>query len=313
MKKRCYHCDHLIPEGQSFFEGHGFLVCIRCLPKYPRCPQCRFPSSQLRKDTQSGIRCEFCRKLRPGSLTRCHACHQPIPEDSPYYFGHGRKVCKPCTKDSPQCFLCRFPERVEQVPGLGPLCGFCEPKALNKDSDLESALDPLKKYLSQFGHEPTVHPQLVWLDWNVLLGMQIRETSTPFAIRFIDEYLHYAYPLYHLKRRIYVIPRIHSPLFMVHMASQLAAANICERFQVSHLLAENTPFHRLARGWCHWIGLRTAEVLKYEAETKQLKRWPENHLPGDFSKFLGMSEFRKPLELRTYAHTQMESLALKCL
>ncbi len=313
LKNRCYLCDRDIPPKQSYYEDYGVRVCVKCLPGTPRCVICRFPSLMMKEVAGKGKICEFCADKEITELTPCYLCNKSIPEDAPHYADYGKKVCKPCFKDAPRCFMCRFPNAVETVRGLGNVCEFCSSENLSSKSDLSKMLKPLTAFIGQLGHNTPDKPKMMWVDWKVLLGMQIQESRTQFPVEFLDEMINYCYPVYHLKARLYLTPRLHPQWFMPYVAGQLVAADLCERYQIAHLLEAETPFHRLARGWSHWVTWQTARTLKYEKIAKQLKRKPINHLRGDFEKLLSMSDFRKSDEIRSYVEQNLAQLAKKCL
>lgn len=315
FKNICYLCDRDIPAGQSFYEDHGVRVCLRCFKTTPRCPKCRFPSRELMIYPGVGTICEFCQKDQEPqqmNVMRCYLCQCVIPEEAPHFSGHGKTVCKKCFKDAHRCFLCRFPQYEEHIRGLGYICEFCYPETLHKDSDLASFLEPLEVFLSRLRHKITETPQIQWVDRNILLGMQLQGRKPDYGIEFLDEYLHYCYPVYYLKKRFYIMPRIPHQLFMAHMAGQLAAADLCNKYDLPHLLDHN-GFARFARGWVHWVSYSTATILKYTDIQKQLSRWPETIFPDEFSKFLNMSEFRKPEEITIFAHRTLKQYAQKYL
>ena len=59
--------------------------------------------------------------------------------------------------------------------------------------------------------------------------------------------------------------------------------------------------------------LKEVKALKYEKPAKTLSRWPESSLPGNFQKFLAMSEFRNPMEIVEYAHQSLDDFARRYL
>lgn len=299
-----------MPEGQSFYEDHGVKVCLSCFRDTPRCKKCKFPSNDLEIYPGLGPICEFCKESVENTGMVCYTCQKAIPAWMSHYADYGKTVCQECFAEADRCFLCRFPNSVEKIPQFGHICEFCTEDVIQESSDLDSFLNPIKTFLGNFGHTINELPEFQWTDWNLILGMQI-EGPLQFKIKFFDEYLRYGYPIFFLKNRIYLIRRITRAYFLPHMAGQLVAADLCETYQQPHLMGES-PFAKMARGWCHWIAFSTAKLLKYSAVQKQLNKWPEpNH--EDFQKFIAMSEFRKPKEIVKYAHSNLKEYALKYL
>jgi hypothetical protein len=220
-------------------------------------------------------------------------------------------VCKPCFLQSRRCFVCRFPgKKLVDVPGLGAECEFCRGKLVQEGDDLEQLITPFFAYVSQFGHHAVPHPRFVWTERTALRRMQ-----TEVAVRqeeFIDDFLRYSYPVYHRGGSFHLLPRLTKAAFVVYTVIQLVAADLAARFALADL-AGNTPFHALARGWAHWIGYEAAQRLGYELERRQLRKWPELGLQGDFERFEKMSHFKKPMEMAAYFAANASALARKHL
>ena len=310
---RCYLCEQRLPEGQSCYVDHGVEVCLNCFRQTPRCSRCRFPSRQLSQHPTLGMICEFCDSaVVAQEIFRCYLCQTPITEHSPYFEGHGVRVCKPCFQRAPRCFLCRFPHSEEQVVGVGNVCEFCTQTVLNRQSDLTRPSEVIQQFLQKYDHSLAEIPPLRWVDWRVLVGMQLDGHPPEFPIQFLDELLHYAYPLFYLKGAIYIMPRISKSLFLTHMAGQLTAADLCQRHRLPHLLGK-TAFHRVARGWTHGVAWRTARQLKFSTEAQQLSRWPENFLSGDFQKLRNTGDLRGEGELRKFVQLALNKAAQRDL
>lgn len=311
----CYLCGKAIPSGQSFYEGHDQKVCLTCFRSTKRCVKCQFPSNHLKMVDGFGTVCEFCyqgfSKEKEKGMT-CYLCNTKIWSNASFYSGQGKKVCQNCFKKAAvRCFSCRFPHVVEKVSGLGGICEFCKEVNLTSQSNIEPLFVPLRKFLIGYGHDVKKKPTLLWVHWKLILGMQQDELSEQ-KIKFFDDLIRYCYPVYQLKNVFYVIPSIPQQWFMPFMAGQLVAADLCGKYKLSHLKG-NSPFQELARGWCHWIAYCTATVLKQDKVAKSISRWPESSMSGNFSKFLAMSEFRKPKEIVVFAHQNLKEYAGKYL
>lgn len=309
----CYLCQKPITGGQSFYEDHGEKICIACFRNTPRCQKCKFPSQQLRKVDGFGQVCEFCyESFAQEEGMFCYLCHGKIWSNASHYADHGKVVCQQCFKDAKiRCFSCRFPHVVESIPGQGGVCEFCIDTNLNKNSQLKSMFKPLQSFLSKFGHSIDADPKLLWVNWKLVLGMQ-QESPDTIVITFFDELVRYCYPVYYMKGIYYVIPSIPRQWFMPYMAGQMVAADICRKYDLFHLRG-SSPFLDMARGWCHWVSYYTAKTLKYEKPKKTIARWPESKLPGNFQKFLAMSDFRSPTEIVEYAHKTLADYAKRYL
>ncbi len=309
----CYSCGKEIASGQSFYEDHGVKVCINCFRNAKRCQKCKFPSSHLSKVDGFGYVCEFCySSFSKEEGMSCYLCNGKIWSNSSHYADHGKVVCQSCFKDAKiRCFTCRFPHVVKNIKGQGGVCEFCLEKNLTAESNLESMLKPLQSFIQKFGHEISGKPNLLWIDWKLIIGMQ-QEKPDNIVLTFFDELVRYCYPVYYLKGLYYVIPSIPRQWFMPYMAGQMVAADLCKKYNLFHLRG-NSPFLDLARGWSHWVAYNTARTLKYDKPAKTISRWPESTLPGNFQKFLAMSEFRKPTEIVEFAHENLEFYAKKYL
>jgi hypothetical protein len=309
----CHLCEQPLPKGQSFYEDHGVKVCLSCFRTSKRCQSCRFPSRSLRHVAGYGNVCEFCEdRLTKDDGTSCYICGGKIFVGASHYSDHGEKVCQPCfaaAKD--RCFSCRFPQIEGKIVGFGGICRFCLKDNVNKTTDLNPILQSLRPFLKNHRQQLVAPLDIHWLDWRVVLGMQQFEPKLP-DVKFFDELIRHGYPIFYLKDRLYIIPSLSRRYFVSFLTGQLTAADLCRQYGLKHLL-DNTPFHRLARGWCHWIALSTARVLKYNDVVKTLSRFPETGLTGDFSKFLAMAEFRKPKEIIDFSHLNLKKFARKYL
>jgi len=309
----CYSCGNPIKGGQSFYEDHNVKVCISCFRNAKRCQKCKFPSNHLKKMDGFGEVCEFCfSSFAQEEGMTCYLCNGKIWSSASHYSDHGKEVCQSCFKDAKiRCFTCRFPHVVETISGHGGVCEFCVDKNLTKGSDLKSMLAPLQSFIGKFGHEVDTKPNLLWVNWKLVMGMQ-QDNPNDIIITFFDELLRYCYPVFHLKGIYYVIPSIPRQWFMPYMAGQMIAADICKKYDLFHLRG-NSPFLEMARGWSHWVAYSTAKTLKYEKPAKMISRWPESSLPGNFQKFLAMSEFRSPMEIVEFAQQNLADFAKKYL
>ncbi|MBF0351198.1 MAG: hypothetical protein HQM11_09195 [SAR324 cluster bacterium] len=309
----CYLCSKQLPPGQSWYEDHQVKVCLDCFKKTTRCQRCKFPSNSLKMYPGIGRVCEFCQQeLQLESGMECYLCHKQIPTWASFYHDYDRYVCQDCFRDAKRCFVCRFPQGIEKIQGLGHLCGFCQPTVIRKDVDVVKSIEPLRQFLSGFRHTIPQALSLQWIDWNILVGMQLQGVPPEFKIAFLDEFLHYCYPIYYFRSNMYLIPCLPREQFMVHMAGQLAAADICKTFGQTHLVGDN-PFFNLARGWCHWVSYMTAKRLKYTSIQKQLERYPMEPVSGDFSKFLAMLEFRTPKAIVEFTHKTLNEYSQRYL
>ena len=312
MSGTCYVCDQPLPEGQSFYEDHGVQVCLACYRTTPRCLKCKFPSNQLQTHPRYGSICEFCWEKYPLQEGEpCYLCQKPIPEGTSFYSDYDCKVCRECFQHAKRCFLCRFPNIVKEIQGIGGVCEFCEEKTITKHTDLSSYLTPLKQFLQRFGYSSLEIPPVQWVPWSLLLGMQIEE-KPHIKIEFMDDLIHFCYPILYLKGRLYVVAGIDPATFMAYLAGQLIAYDLCTKYQLPHLL-EIAPFTNFARGWCHWVSWQTAKTLKYERLTKILRTWPESSLRGNFPQLEAKSEYHKPKEVIHYAQNTLKHYAKRYL
>jgi hypothetical protein len=185
-------------------------------------------------------------------------------------------------------------------------------ETLTRESDVEPLLEPIVPFLRKHGHDVgSDRPRLFWTDWRLVLGMQMDQPSD-LRVTFFDELVRYCYPVYYMNNMYYVIPAVPRKWFLPYMAGQFVAADLCKTYQLTSLRGES-PFLELARGWCHWIAHRTALVLKYDAVSKTIGRWPESSLSGSFPKFQAMSEFRKPPEIIEFARQTLADYAKRYL
>ncbi|MCH8842014.1 MAG: hypothetical protein IID61_03460 [SAR324 cluster bacterium] len=241
----------------------------------------------------------------------CYLCRSTI-EDGQYYFdGHEVQVCKPCFMESRRCFICRFPgQKLVDVQGLGLECEFCRENLVGEESDLENIIHPFFSYLGQFGHTTMPHPRFIWCDLAELRELQSGVERPP--EEFIDDFLRYCYPVYHRAGGYHLLRRMTKETFVVYTIVQFASADIAERFELNEL-AGNSPFHTLARGWCHWVGYEASKRLGYDLERRQLRKWPELGAQGEFERWEKMAHFKKPPEMVEFLNANLNALARKHL
>lgn len=241
----------------------------------------------------------------------CYLCRSEIEDGQFFYNDHGVQVCKPCFLESERCFVCRFPGRkLRQVEGLGLECEFCRDTLIGEGSDVEEIVKPAFAYLAQFGHRPIERLRFVFTDRTGLREMQVSAGVPP--EQFIDDFLRYAYPVFYREGQFHLLRRMSRPTFVVYAIVQFAAAGIARRYELPHLLGA-TPFHTLARGWCHWLGFEAAKRLGYDLERRQLRKWPELGLQGEFERWQKMSRFNKPREMLAFLVPNLNALARKHL
>jgi hypothetical protein len=242
---------------------------------------------------------------------KCYKCADAIPDGEPFYNDHDQYVCKPCFSDAKRCFTCRFPGRdLRPVEGLGPECEFCRDRLISPDSELGPVVEPLGAFLKGNGMGTIPEPRFDWLPLRALREMQT-EADLP-EPAFIDDFLRYAYPVYHRAGVFYLLPRLTKPTFVAYTVVQLAAADLAGRFGLPDL-AGRTPFHAFARGWCHWLGYEAARLLKYDLEWRQLRKWPELGLRGDFERWERMAQVNRPAKLLAHLQASLGPLARKHL
>ncbi len=219
----------------------------------------------------------------------CYLCGSPIPEDQPFYSDHGQFVCKPCFKDAPRCFICRFPGKsLQPVPGLGDECEFCRGRVIAEGMDVGSVLDPLRPFLQPFGLRGDARPRIAWSDRETLRALQTKQDLPPAA--FIDDFLRFCYPVFYREGALHLLRRMTKPTLVVYGLMNLAAAEIAAELGQPHLAGRDEE-RAFARGWCHWIGAQAAERLDYALESRQLRKWPELGAQGDFERWVSMARF----------------------
>lgn len=311
--ENCYLCSKSLPSGQSYYEGQGQTVCLSCYRVHARCVKCNFPGKELKETPPHGMLCEFCRvnvKSEP-SMT-CILCSSSIPAGSSHYSGQNQVVCLNCFKDAKKrCFTCRFPQ-VSMTTTSGPgVCSFCKPSVITDKSDLKSIVAPLEPFLAGLGHRPPSEIKGVFLPSLLILGMQDRNPP-PAPIEFFEEFILFAMPIVYLRGVFYMLPAIPKDWFIASMVGQMAAFDICRTYGLEGLVGD-TPFHKMAQGWSHFVSFLCAQRLKYTNVERRLERMGANMLVGDFNKFLGMHEHRKPKDVIHYAKVHLAQLAKKHL
>ncbi|MBI4083317.1 MAG: hypothetical protein HY423_11975 [Candidatus Lambdaproteobacteria bacterium] len=241
----------------------------------------------------------------------CYLCKSAIPDGQPFYNDHGAQVCKPCFKDAPRCWVCRFPgKELRMVDGLGLECEFCRGRVIDDSTPLEPLVEPILPYLAGFGIVPP--PGLAY---RRIDRLELRERQTRADLppeEFLDDFLRFCYPLFHDSGQVYLLRRIPRPLFIVHAIVQLAAATFAQAYGLPHL-ADRTPFHSYARGWCHWLGYEAAQRLNYDRERRQLRRWPELGAQGEFERWEKMARFQPPPKMIAFFQANLQALARKHL
>lgn len=241
----------------------------------------------------------------------CYRCGAAFADDQPFFSGHGQVVCKPCFLEARRCFVCRFPAREpREVPGLGPECEFCRGNLVAEGNALEESLPPIAAFAAAFGCKAPAAPRFAWTDRVALREMQTRADVPPEL--FMDDFLRFAYPVYYSNGTFYLLRRMTRPTFVVYMAVQLAAAHVALTFRLPNL-AGKSPFHTAAQGWCHWIGYEAAGALKFDLERRQLRKWPELGLQGEFERWEVMARHRRPAQVAAHFWATIGALAKKHL
>jgi hypothetical protein len=242
---------------------------------------------------------------------RCYLCGSAIPEDQPFYNDHGHQVCKPCFKDAPRCFVCRFPGKaMEEVEGLGPECEFCRGNLIAEGADLTPVLEPVFPFLPGFGLRPPAAPRFAWTSKAELRHMQTDADLPPEL--FIDDFLRYCYPVFFNEGTFFCLRRMTSATLIVYGIVQLATADISVAYGLPNLLG-NSPFHTFSRGFCHWVGFAAAKRLKYDLEFRQLRKWPELGAQGEFERWESMARFNKQPRIVAFFRANLKALARKHL
>ena len=288
----CHYCSKPVPQGQSFYEGRGTQVCLACYQLCKPCQSCGFPARHPQKHPRLGMVCEFCAAEQPPQdQGECHLCTEPIIDGQRHYADHGVKVCLNCFNTAKvRCFTCRFPATGSTLEGQGGVCEFCRPRLVGKQTDLKAILAPLEPFLGAFGHKISLPPSVVFLDWRVVMGMQ-REDPPRFPVNFLDELVHWVYPLYHLDQKLYAAPGLPPEWFIPLAAGQLAAQNLCRRFGEPHLGKSGGRFH-FPKAWVHFLTYYTAVRLGYAEVGKKLLRWPEYYVGPEFEDLVKIEKNR---------------------
>lgn len=241
----------------------------------------------------------------------CYLCGETIPDDQPFYSGYGKTVCKPCFGAVPRCFVCRFPGKTMQdVPGLGWECEFCRGRLVAEGDDVAAVFEPLRRFLPAFGFRGDAPVDPAWSDRMALRQMQTAADVPP--EEFIDDFLRYSYPVFYRDGHMHLLRRMTKPTLVVYGIVQLAAAELALAHGLPDLRGE-TPFHDYTRGWCHWIGFAAAGRLGYDLEQRQLRKWPELGLQGDFERWQASARFNAPAKLAARFRATAPVLARKHL
>ncbi len=225
----------------------------------------------------------------------CYLCNSTIPGDQPFYNDYEKYVCKPCFKDAPRCFTCRFPGRkLDQVEGLGLECEFCQGQVIAEGADVAAIIDPLRPFLQPFGLRGTAKPEWKWTDRLEIRAMQTGEDLPP--DEFIDDFLRFCYPVIYRDGALHALRRLTKPTLIVYGLVQLAAAEIAAQTGQRDLFGKDEVL-AFSRGWCHWIGFQAAQRLGYDLEHRQMRKWPELGGQGDFDRWISMARFNKPAKM----------------
>jgi hypothetical protein len=241
----------------------------------------------------------------------CYRCGNKFPDDQPFYNDYEVVVCKPCFLDAQRCFICRFPgKELREVAGLGLECEFCRGKVVAEGDTLAESLPPIAAFLSAFGCRVEAAPRFEWRDLSPLRDMQTNADLPKEA--FFDDFLRHAYPVYYRDGSFHLLRRMPRPTFVVHMIVQLAVAHVAGAYRLPNL-AGKTAFHAFAQGWCHWIGYTAANALKFDREQRQLRKWPELGMQGDFERWEKMAKSQQAPKVSAHFHATVVPLARTAL
>lgn len=241
----------------------------------------------------------------------CYLCNTPIPDEEPFYNDYEKFVCKPCFAEAPRCFICRFPGKtMEDIAGLGKECEFCRGNLIAEGMDLEVVFAPLRSFIKPFGFRGDAEFEVAWTD-----RLALRELQTAADLpreEFIDDFLIYSYPIYYHGGSMHLLRRMTKPTLIAYGIVQLAAAELAVEYAQPDL-AGDSEFHRFTRGWCHWIGYEAAQRLGYDLEHRQLRKWPELKMQGDFERWKSMTRFNTAAKMVTLFKSTAPVLARKHL
>ena len=241
----------------------------------------------------------------------CYLCRDTIGEDQPFYNDYGHYVCKPCFLDAPRCFVCRFPGKVmETVAGLGPECEFCQGKIIAEGTDLTPLVEPLRNFLKAYRLRVPAQPRWVWSSRDALRALQT-QADLP-QEDFIDDFLRFAYPIYYHEGAFHLLRRMTKETFVAYGVVAFAAGELASQHALPNLNGQS-PFHIFTRGWCHWLGYQASQLLGYDLERRQLRKWPELGLMGEFERWERMARLNKPPKMLAYFQAHLKSLAAKYL
>lgn len=243
----------------------------------------------------------------------CYLCRDRIEDGQPFYNDYDHHVCKPCFVDAPRCFICRFPGKdLQDVPGLGLECEFCRNSGnlIVEGDDLTGLLAPLAAFLKPFNIRVPTRPSFVWRDRAALRALQTASDLPPEL--FIDDFLRYAYPIYYHDGRVQLLRRMTRQTFLPYAVVALACGEIAGAHALPDLRGE-TPFHVFTRGWCHWLGFEAATLLGYDLERRQLRKWPELGLMGEFERWERMARVNARPKMLAYFRAHLKALAAKHL
>lgn len=241
----------------------------------------------------------------------CYLCRAPIPDDQPFYNDLGHQVCKPCFKEAPRCFVCRFPGReMAQVEGLGWECEFCRGHLIAEGMALAPVILPAAPFLENFGLPIPETLDFAWPTRSELRNMQTGEDLPD--EEFVDDFLRFCYPVFFNDGRFYCLRRMTRPTFIAYGLVQLAAAGLAGQYGVPNL-SGSSPFHTFVRGFCHYIGFDAAGRLGFELERRQLRKWPELGGQGDFRRWMAMAEFNPAGKMAEFLTANGRALARKHL
>jgi len=241
----------------------------------------------------------------------CYLCKDRIGEGEPFYNDYEQYICKPCFADAPRCWICRFPGKaLQEVEGLGHECEFCRGNLIDGETDLTPLVEPLRAYLKPFGLKIPATPLYQRAGWRALRDLQTDADLPP--PEFIDDYLRYAYPLYWHDGALHLLHRMTKATFVPYAVVQFAAGDIASAHALPNL-GGNSPFHTFARGWAHWLGHQAAQLLGYDLERRQLRKWPELGLMGEFERWERMARLNKPAKMVVYFQAHLKQLAAKHL
>lgn len=274
-----------------------------------KCEKCGTKTEKEIADYGYNNLCSYCvEKLSKQKPVLCHYCNSKIWPNMSRFEGHETAVCQQCYKDKIGiCFNCRYPLK-KNIENTSVICEFCQPDLIAPGFSKQD-MAPILGFISKYWSLPKVIPAVEWIPVLSLGEIQAGATNEK-SFESLDSFIQFYYPVFYSNNVIFSYPQIVNNWFIPYFGGQVVVAEIYERFKIEKT-SGMTPFDHLTTGLGAYFTYLIAKLLKNNMVLKYVKLFPKNSASTEFLKLKAMGEYRKHVDVKTYAEENLSKYAKK--